>query len=117
MTEEIKWIQLSSSCCGKKNGHIPGHQYCDVLVKVEQLGQKFRVKMIQTWGSAQDYDQENSRHEVSSLGNTLDKVIAAAKAKGRSVGMSEEYIIQALSAAHSDAYDTLIKVKKQKENE
>jgi len=112
-TEKIKWVKLASSCVGNEYGHVPGNQYYDVEIKIEQLGEKFRVKMKHVWGSAQGYDEEHGRHEVVALGDSLDEVVAAAaETRGHALDMPSEYRIPALTQAQSIAYDAIMGVEK-----
>lgn len=111
ITEKIEWVKLVSCIVGNKYGHLPGHTYHDVEVKIKQLGEKSQVKMKYVWGSAQGCDEEHGRHEIVALGDSLDAVIASAEIKGQALDMPEEYMLPALTKAHSDAYDTLMGVE------
>lgn len=54
------WNELA--CKGAPYGHVPGHNYHDVLVEV-RTGRSGRVyaRAIEVWGSAQERDQEHGR--------------------------------------------------------
>jgi len=106
-TEKIKWAKIATSCVGTEYGHVPGHSYSDVEVKIEQLGKQLRLKMYHLWGQNQGHDEENGRSEIVCLDTELNNLVKQAEDRGRAVEMPEAYMIQALTQAQADAFDVL----------
>lgn len=77
---------IASACIGNEYGHVPGHSYHDVEVAVGRKGRQFRAVALETWGSAQGYDEEHGRRKVVARGedalDTLAECVARAHAAG-----------------------------------
>lgn len=101
------WNTIAESCKGTPYGHVPGHQYHDVEVTIGQRGEKYRVEVLETWGSAQGFDQEHGRNKVVAIDGDLDSAVRIANSRAQTAGIREDYMIQALSSAHSDALDEI----------
>ena len=99
-----QWTEISTACKGTPYGHVPGHSYHDVDVSIGMCGQKFRVEILETWGSAQGYDEEHGRNRVVAIDADLDAAVRTANSHAKEAGVREDYLIQALSSAHADAY-------------
>lgn len=95
--------QLASSSAGKPYGHVPGHQYHDVDVVVSHCGDDHRVHVVESWGSAQGYDEEHGRREAIGRGGTIREAISDARDRAKSAGIESEYLEQALSLAEDEA--------------
>ena len=102
-----QWTQLAENSAGKEFGHVPGHYYHDVDVTISQSGDKFRVEVLETWGSAQEDDEEHGRNRVVAIDSDLDAAVRIANARAQQAGINEKYMIQALSGAHADAVDEM----------
>lgn len=101
------WKQLATGSKGTPYGHVPGHSYHDVDVTISQRDGKFRVEVLETWGSAQGYDEEHGRNRIVAIDPDLDAAVRIANARSKDADILEEYMIQALSVAHADAVDAL----------
>jgi hypothetical protein len=99
------WTVVAESGKGAEFGHVPGHEYHDVDVAVGKRGDKFRVVVLETWGSAQGRDEEHGRNKVVAIDVALDVAVRIASARAQQAGIKMEYAVQALSCAHSDAVD------------
>ena len=102
------WKQIADANKGAKYGHMPGNQYHDVDVAIGQRGDKFRVVVVETWGSAQGYDEEHDRNKVVVIDTDLDTAVWIASTCAQQAGIKQEYLVQALSNAHSEAVDALL---------
>jgi len=60
---------------GNQYGHVPGHNYHDVTVECDPDGSN--AFATEVWGSAQGYDEEHGRNEISA--ESLGELMAAAK--------------------------------------
>lgn len=102
-----EWKILADASKGTEYGHAPGNQYHDVDVTISTRDGRFRVEVLETWGSAQGYDEEHGRNRVVAIDEDLDTAVRIANARAKTAGIREDYMIQALSSAHADAVDTL----------
>jgi hypothetical protein len=96
-------IDLAYAYAGDAYGHVPGHQYHDVDVLISQGKHVVRVQIVESWGSAQGYDQEHGRKTVTARGDTIRRVAADAERMAVRAGMADKYLVQALSAAIDEA--------------
>jgi hypothetical protein len=99
----MKKIKVTSTV-GKKYGHSLGNHYHDVdaFITRSSVG-RWAVKLLETWGSSQGYDEEHGRREVSAVGNSLAEVVQEAERKAEAAGIDRSYAIQALSGAEQEA--------------
>lgn len=102
-------VELSNESAGKPYGHVPGHQYHDVDVVVSRKGDKFRCHVVESWGSAQGYDEEHGRREVIGRGDSIGECVADARDRAGSAGIVCEYLETALSLAEDAAEENVAK--------
>lgn len=95
--------ELASESAGKAYGHFPGHQYHDCDVVVSRRGEKYRVHVVESWGSAQGYDEEHGRREAIGRGDSIRAAIGDARTRSKDSGIECEYLEQALSKAEDSA--------------
>lgn len=108
MSKKSEWKNLASASKGTEYGHVPGHNYHDVDVTISgRDGKLFRVEVLETWGSAQGYDEEHGRNKVVAIDADLDAAVRIANSRAKEAGICSDYMIQALSSAHADAVDAL----------
>ena len=98
--------ELARASAGKEYGHVPGHRYHDVDAIVTRRGDKFRCQLVETWGSAQGYDEEHGRREVVGRGASIREAIDEAMHRASLAAMNQEYYIQAASAAEDAAHES-----------
>jgi hypothetical protein len=98
----MKILKIQASA-GKEYGHVPGHQYHDVDVTLYRNSKGWQVEIIETWGSAQSYDDELGRKSVFARAADLDETLLTAKHRAVEVGMDKSYVVQALSLAEQKA--------------
>jgi hypothetical protein len=97
--------ELASASAGKAYGHVPGHQYHDVDVVISRSTKEtaidalFRCHIVESWGSAQGYDEEHGRREVVGRDRTIEGAASSACDYAKAAGMSDECLHQALSQA------------------
>lgn len=96
-------VELANESAGKDYGHVPGHQYHDVDVVVSERGEKFRCHVVESWGSAQGYDEEHGRREAIGRGDSIRGAIDDARGRAKDAGIECEYLEQALSLAEDSA--------------
>lgn len=102
--------QLASTSKGIPYGHVPGHQYHDVDVVVSQSRDgKFRCHIVESWGSAQGYDQEHGRIEATGRGETIKAAVIEAKEISVEAGMDTSYLAQAVAKAIDQATEEAAK--------
>jgi len=102
-----EWKKLADASKGTEYGHVPGRQYHDVDVTISTRDDKFRVEVLETWGSAQGYDEEHGRNRIVAIDDDMDTAVRIANARAKAAGIREDYMIQALSSAHADAVDKI----------
>ena len=102
--------ELAKRSCGTEYGHVPGHQYHDVDTVISQSRDgKFRCHIVETWGSAQGYDEEHGRREATGRGESIQEAAHEAKAIGAEAGMDASYLAQSVSRAIDDATEEAAK--------
>ena len=95
----IQTITVESEA-GIRCGHVPGNQYCDVLVKISRRSTgRWRVSIDQATGSAQGCDEEHGRIKVVGIGDSLDDAVRDAKAFADSANIRGDFLAEALSQA------------------
>lgn len=99
-------VELASESSGKAYGHVPGHQYHDVDVVISERSGKFRCHVVESWGSAQGYDEEHGRREAIGRGETIRAAVSDARTRSRDSGITCEYLEQALSMAEDAAEES-----------
>lgn len=99
--------ELASESAGKAYGHVPGHQYRDVDVVVSRKGEKFRVHVVESWGSCQGYDEEHGRREAIGRGDSIREAIRDARGRAKECGIECEYLAQALCKAEDTAEEAI----------
>jgi len=108
-----KFVEIASAEAGKEYGHVPGHQYHDVKVTIGRTGSKFRskfrVQVMESWGSCQGLNnlEEAGNRRVVAIEGNLDAAVRIASSRAKEAQITAEYLVQALSCAHSDALDAL----------
>lgn len=95
--------ELASEYAGTAYGHVPGHQYSDVDVVVSERNGKYRCHVVQSWGSAQGYDEEHGRREAIGRGDSIRAACDDARQRAHAAGITCEYLEQALSKAEDAA--------------
>jgi hypothetical protein len=99
-------IKLSSVSVGNEYGHVPGHQYHDVDTVISRKGDKYRVHVVESWGSCQGYDEEHGRNEVVARGSSISAAVAEAGRRGALAGIVDkgaQYMVQSLGKAEDEA--------------
>lgn len=99
--------QLASASDGVAYGHVPGHQYHDVDAVLSRRGGKFRCHVVESWGSAQGYDEEHDRREVVGRGESVKEAVAEARREAAAAGIECGYLATALSQAADEAEEAL----------
>ena len=95
----MKKIEITKTV-GRKYGHFPGNDYHDVKVTVTRSAKgRWRVSVLETWGSCQGHDEEHGRKEAYASGDSLEGVGEKANVAARQAGINEQYLVQALSKA------------------
>lgn len=103
-------LECAKTTSGKAHGHVPGHQYHDVDVVVSTPDSDkdvFRVHVVETWGSAQGYDEEHGRREIVGRGTSIETACAEAIRRGKDAGMDGSYLTQAVANAEDEAIEWL----------
>jgi hypothetical protein len=99
----MKAINATGSA-GKVYGHVPGHQYHDVDVTIRRTRNGlWTVEILETWGSAQGYDEEHGRKKVIGRGDSLESAVRDARQRATSASIGPDYIEEAISAAEDEA--------------
>ncbi|MGA3178954.1 MAG: hypothetical protein ABSF38_01280 [Verrucomicrobiota bacterium] len=95
----MKEINISRTV-GREYGHVPGNNYNDVQVTVSRSKNgRWRVEVLETWGSDQGYEEEHGRNEVYACSQSLESAGKDAGNAGRTAGITEKYLVQALTKA------------------
>ena len=102
---------LATESAGTEYGHVPGHQYHDVDVCVSRTPQGgYRVHVVESWGSAQGYDEEHGRREAIGRGDSVEDAAENATDRASRAGIETEYLTQAMSKAEDTALEALATV-------
>jgi len=102
--------ELASVSIGTEYGHVPGHQYHDVDVVISQSRDgTHRCHIVDSWGSAQGYDEEHGRIEATGRGASIGAAASEAKAIGLEANMDTRYLAQAVSKAIDEATEAAAK--------
>lgn len=100
--------ELSATSKGTEYGHVPGHQYHDIDVVISQSrDNRFRCHIVESWGSAQGYDEEHGRREATGRGESIENAASDAKAIGAEAGMDTSYLAQAVALAIDKATEEI----------
>ena len=99
--------ELASESVGVPYGHVPGHQYHDVDVVIsvrnKVAGGGYRVHIVESWGSAQGFDEEHGRREVIGRGGSIRAAIVDTRERVVRATITVEFFEQALSLAEDAA--------------
>jgi len=88
---------------GTAYGHVPGHQYHDVDVTVTRSRKGvWTISVLETWGSAQGYDEEHGRRKVVIKDNDLHEACVRARTSAEEAGIETEYLEQSLTQASAE---------------
>ena len=98
---------VASGEAGKPYGHVPGHQYHDVEVGIGRRGIQYRCVILETWGSAQGYDEEHGRIKVVARAYDWRKALAGASRRAKDAGINAAYMAQAMSECEDAAADAI----------
>jgi hypothetical protein len=104
---------IAEACKGHEYGHVPGHHYHDVEVGVGHKGAQYRAVVLETWGSAQGYDEEHGRRKVVARGTDPRDVLRECATRARAAGIGGDdpkhasYLVQALSECEDALEDAL----------
>jgi hypothetical protein len=96
-------VRLAGHWAGDEYGHVPGHQYHDVDVVISTRGGKYRCHVVESWGSAQGYDEEHGRREVVGRGDSIRAAVSEARAGADRAGIDAGLASQALLVAADGA--------------
>jgi len=99
--------ELAKESAGKPYGHVPGHHYLDCDVVVSRKGDKFRVHIVESWGSCQGYDEEHGRREAIGRGESIGQAIMDARKRAKDCGIGIEFLEQSLSKAEDTAEEAI----------
>jgi hypothetical protein len=98
----------ATGSAGREYGHVPGHQYHDVDVTISRRPSgRWRVEIIETWGSAQGYDEEHGRKTVIGRGEELDDAVRDAERLAEKADIETDYLAEALSEAADQAEEAV----------
>lgn len=100
--------ELASESAGLAYGHVPGHQYHDVNVVISRRNDRYRIHAVESWGSAQGYDEEHGRREVIGRGTTLLNALCDVRERATAATITCEYFEQALSLAEDTAEEAIV---------
>lgn len=100
---------LATISVGDPYGHVPGHHFNDVdcIVSHRQGKELVRCHVVQSWGSAQGYDEEHGRREVVGRGPTISAACSDAMSAGKSAGIDVEKLVQAITRARDEAEENI----------
>ena len=99
----MKKLEVTGSC-GNQYGHIPGSPYHDVDVSIKRgPSGRWRVEILETWGSCQGHDEERGRRKISASGDTRGYAVNEAQRRAEASGIDTSYLLQALSGAEDAA--------------
>jgi len=74
---------------GKAYGHVPGHDYLDADVKISRTRRgKWRVEILETWGSTRGFDLEHGSKKVIGYGDDLSDAISDAHDRAKKAGIT-----------------------------
>ena len=79
---------IAEGSAGREYGHVPGHSYHDVTVGIGKKGAQYRAVALETWGSAQESDEEHGRRKVVARGSDPRAVLAQCAARARAAGIN-----------------------------
>jgi len=96
-------VTLADVSVGTAYGHVPGHQYHDVDVMISRKGDRYRCQIVETWGSAQGYDEEHGRKEAIGRGGSTTEASDQARATAQEADIHRSFLARALSQAIDQA--------------
>lgn len=98
--------QIAEASVGRAYGHVPGHQYHDVDVVISMrpnVARPWRCHVVESWGSAQGYDEEHGRREAVGRGASIEEACQSARDRAESAGIECEYLESAICLAEDRA--------------
>lgn len=99
---------IGSGRAGLANGHVAGHPYHYVDVGIGYARGKYKVVVVEHWGTSQgSYLEENDRITTRVRGDDLDDCLARIRTAAIACEMTRGYLEQALSEAEDYAKDFL----------
>lgn len=104
---KMTYTEIASACVGTPYGHVPGHQFRDVDVTIGRRGERIRVEVKESWGSAQGYDEVHGAKRVVAIDGDVGAACRVARQRAIEAGIGIEYMAQALSEAEAEAIDAL----------
>jgi len=84
-------------------GHVAGHRYLDVNVVVSKRGGRYRCLVVETFGSAQGFDDEEGRIEVIGRGDSIAEAVRVARERALEAQINSVLLVRALSLAEDEA--------------
>ncbi|MDE2469788.1 MAG: hypothetical protein KGL35_13880, partial [Bradyrhizobium sp.] len=89
--------EIARASAGKAYGHVPGHQYHDVdaILTLRKSTGIYRCQLVESWGSAQGYDEEHGRREVATRSGCYLAAMREAQDRAAAAGMDSDYVSQA----------------------
>lgn len=98
-------ITLAEATVGTPYGHVPGHSFHDVTVKVTQRGAMYRCVIVEVWGSAQGFDQVQGRKRVSGNATDWAEAMLTARERAEDTDIDQDLLTQAFSEAEDAMTD------------
>lgn len=98
----------ATGSAGKEYGHVPGHQYHDVDVTISRTRKgNWTVEILETWGSAQGYDEEHGRKKVIGRSEDLRSAVSDARQRAKNADIGPDYVEESLSEAEQNATEEI----------
>jgi hypothetical protein len=95
--------QLARVGVGIAFGSHPGHQYHDVDILISRYGDMYHCHIVESWGAAQDCNDETGRREVFGRDNSIAGAGREAERAGRDAGIDNNCLTQAMGRAIDEA--------------
>lgn len=105
-------ILASLTLFSKDFGHAQGKNYHDFDVMLSTRNKRenrYRVMVVEHWGTTLGHDQEAGRRTVIGHGDSLRAAINDAKALAVEANISLEHLTQALSKAEDEVIEATSK--------
>jgi hypothetical protein len=98
---------IAESWQGDQDGHVPGRNYRGVEVAIGKRGNRYRAVIIETWGSAQGYDEKHGRFKFVGRADNWREALEKATRFGRDLDFNASYLAQALSDVEDQMEDQM----------
>ena len=101
---------IAEGAVGTRYGHVPGHQYHDVIVAVGQRGQQYRAVALEVWGSCQGRDEEHGRVKVIARNKNARVALQEVLRRAQDTmpnAEAKQFLLQAASACEDTLEDVL----------